>query len=110
MDSLIPPVEERKSTSFLGKYKFTLISILIIIAALIPLVIISRQHKQPASTIQKLAQQPVATPTTTPLTQQNAEPTLNAIDTKIQTALDQSNTDLQQASQINTSQDSTAGL
>jgi len=109
MDSLVPPVEERKSTSFLGRHKFTLISVAIIILALIPLLIISQHNRQPAPTTQITAKAAV-TPTVAPLTQQNAEPTLDAVDNKIQTALDQSNTDLQQAAQVNTSGDSTAGL
>lgn len=100
---------QHQHSSFIYRYKFTLISLCIILVALIPLVIISKNTKK--APMQPLAQKVVATPTptVTPLTQDNAVPTIDAVDTKIQVALDQSNKDIQ-ASQVDGTQDSTTGL
>lgn len=102
-----PQIVERPAPSFLQKYKFTIISLVIILIALIPLIMLARNNKK---TPLPVAQQTQTTPTVAPLTQQNAQPTLDAVDAKIQAALDQSNTDLQQSSQVNTGGDSTSGL
>ena len=108
--SVNPIVEEKKNPSFLKKYKFTIISLCIILLALIPLLILSKHS--PTTSLNQTAtnQTPQTTPTSQPLTQQNAEPTIDAIDSQIQSALDQSNTDIQQSTQIDSSQDNTAGL
>lgn len=102
--------QEHRNASFLSRYKFTILSLCIILIALIPLVIISKNTKKPAT--QSLTQKIVVTPTPTvaPLTQDNAVPTIDAVDTKVQAALDQSNKDIQAANQVDTTQDNTAGL
>lgn len=106
MEPVAPQIEERKSPSFFHQYKFTIISLCIILVALVPLIFLAKNSKKP--TPQPVAE--ITTPTPEAMTPQNAAPTLDAIDTKIQTALDQSNTDLQQSSQVDSSQDSTTGL
>jgi len=52
----------------------------------------------------------IPTPTTVPLTAQNAQPTLDAVNQNMQQAITQSNQDLSSVNQIDTSQDSVAGL
>lgn len=88
------------------KYKFTIISLVIIIVAAIPLILLSKKtNTQPvAPTTQS------ATPTVAPLTPQNADTTLEQQDQQIQQSLNQTDTDLNAVSQIDASQDSTAGL
>lgn len=102
-----PTEETGKKPSFLARYKFTIISLCIILLALVPLIIISRNNKKPTELTQI---QVTPTPTIVPLTQENAVPTLDAVDTKIQTALNQSDQAIQAANQVDSSQDSTAGL
>lgn len=105
------PELETQKPSFFSKYKFTLVSLGIILIALVPLFLITRNRQAtPAPMARVTAPSPSATPTPIPLTQQNVQPTLAATDTAIQDALTQSNQDLNSVSQINTSQDSTAGL
>jgi hypothetical protein len=106
-----PQIEQRNSPSFFSKYKFTIISLCIIIVALIPLLILSKHAPTTPLNNQTASTSPTqTTPTPLPLTQLNAAPTIDAVSNQIQSALDQSNTDIQQASQVDTSQDSTTGL
>ena len=101
-----PPLEERK-LSFFSQHKFTIISIVILIAALIPLILLSQmQKKQSASPVAVTA---TASPTPT-LTQDNAQPTLDQQMQNVQNALDNSQTDLNTVSKIDASADSTSGL
>lgn len=88
------------------KYKFTIISLIIILIAAIPLLLLSKKTspKPISQTIQAVS------PTTAPLTPQNADTTLDQEDQQIQQSLNQTDTDLNTVSQIDTSQDSTAGL
>lgn len=95
--------------SFFSKYKFTLISLFIILLAAIPLLVLS--NKKP-TTQQPTSQTAVVSPTPTvvPLTASNADTTFNKADQQMQQTLNQADTDLQTVNQINTSQDSTSGL
>jgi len=93
--------------SFFKKYKFTLISLLIIILAAIPLLLLSNTGTKP-STTQKIATSP--SPTASPVTTSNVDPTLTQVDTDMQKALNQVDIDLQSVSQVDASKDSTTGL
>lgn len=108
MDESAKPtqIEGRERMSFLAKYKFTIISLCIILIALIPLIIISKNTKTPPTASTNIA----VSPTQTPLTKDNAEPTVSAIDNQIQSAIDKSTQDTTQVTQIDTTQDSTVGL
>lgn len=99
---------EAHSASFFAKYKFTLISLVVLILAIVPLAYLSRQQKKPAP----VAQAPISlpTPTIVPFTSDNAQPTLDATDQSIQAGLQQSDTDAQTVSQINSSSDNVTGL
>lgn len=110
VSSVNPQIEERQSTSFVQRYKFTLLSLLIIVIALIPLIILSKGYHATPTAKTVAIQIPTSTPTPVPLTQQNAQPTIAATNQSIQNALDQSSQDLNQVNQIDTSQDSVAGL
>lgn len=102
----VPPIEERRSPSFFQKNKFTVISVIILIIALVPLVVLTQMHKKQAA-----PQTVAASATPTPgLTQGNAQPTLDATDQSVQDAINQSDSELNAVSQINSSNDSTAGL
>ena len=105
-------IEERQAPSFFQKHKFTLISVAVLVLALIPLIFLTRMGKKSPSASQATTQtaQVIATPTTPPLTQQNAQPTLDATDQQMQQALDESQTEINTVDQINTSADSTSGL
>lgn len=102
-------VPDQKPPSFFTRYKFTLISIIILVLAIIPLVVLSQQTKKAPTTPQSATTQ-AASPTPLPLTQQNAQPTLDATDQQVQTSLNQVDTDLNAVNQINSSSDTTAGL
>ena len=88
------------------KYKFTLISLLIILLAAIPLIIFSRFESQKKPTQQTMQR---VSPTATPLTTENVQPTLTQIDNSMQQTMNQLDTDLK-TSQVDSSQDTTAGL
>ncbi len=103
-----PQIEERQSPPFFSKYKFTIISLCVILIALIPLLLLAKNKKAQQPTIATL--QPTTTPTPIPLTQQNAQPTISATDQQIQNALTQSNQDINSVNQVDSSQDSVAGL
>ena len=108
MDS---PIEERPTPSFFTQHKFTIISVLVLVLALIPLIILTQGHKNVTPVANTTAQTEITpTPTTQPITQQNAEPTIDATDQQIQQALDESQTEINAVNQINTSADSTTGL
>lgn len=95
--------------SFLSRYKFTLISIVIVLFALVPLVFLSKHVQAPVKPVaQKVTITP--TPTIAPMTQQNAVPTIDATQNSIDNAVSQANQDLQAAGNVNTSQDSISGL
>lgn len=95
--------------SFFAKYKFTLISLVILIAAIIPLIILS-QNTHKTQSVTQTTQSMIPTATPIPMTVQNAQPTLDAADQKIQTSLNQADTDLQQINKIDTSDETTTGL
>lgn len=100
---------EAHSPSFFAKYKFTLISLLILILAIVPLAYLSRQQKNTQSpTTQTTTTSP--TPTVVPFTSDNAQPTIDATDQSIQAGLTQSDTDLQAVNQIDSSSDNVTGL
>lgn len=102
-------IEEHHAPSFFQKNKFTILSIGILLLALIPLLILTQANKKQAPTQQVATSTPTATPTAA-LTQQNAQPTIDAATQQMQTALDQSQTELNAVGQINTSADATTGL
>lgn len=87
------------------KYKFTIISLVIILIAAIPLLLLSKKTptKMPVGTVSP-------TPSVAPLTTQNADETLEKADTNLQQTLNQVDIDLNAAAQVDSSQDSTAGL
>ncbi len=95
--------------TFVQKYKFTLISLLIIVLAAIPLLLLSNRASKKMATNTVTPTAPV-TPTSAPMTQSNIQPTLTQTDADMQTTLGQMDTDLQNVSKIDTSQDSTTGL
>lgn len=99
---------EPTNSSFFKKYKFTLISLFIIVLAAIPLLLLSNTGSKPKTT--QTAQVVSPTPTSTPVTTSNVEPTLTQVDTDMQTTLNQVDTDLQSVSQVDTTKDSTSGL
>lgn len=101
---MTPP--SASNPSFFAKYKFTLISLLILVLAIVPLAILSKQHK--ASTNTAVVASP--TPTTVPFTSENAQPTIDAADQQIQSALQQADTDVQAANQVDASSDNVTGL
>lgn len=93
----------------LAKYKFTIISLFVILLAAVPLILLS--SKKPAQpTQQAVVNTPTATPTVAPLTPQNAATSFSSTNAQIQTSLNQANTDLNSLNQIDTSQDSVNGL
>lgn len=95
--------------SFFQKYKFTLISLFVILLAAIPLLLLSNTASKKSITMQPTP--PVSpTPTTAPLTNNNVEPTLTQTDADMQATLNQMDTDLQSVNKIDSSQDSTTGL
>ncbi len=93
--------------SFFSKYKFTLISLVILLLAIIPLAALSKQHKATTNITGPVA---TPTPTTVPFTSDNAQPTIDAADQSIQSALQQADTDVQAANQVDASQDNVTGL
>lgn len=99
--------QESDQRSFLQKHKFTLISLFIILLAAIPLIIFSNSESQKHPAIQKTIQS--VSPTATPLTTNNVEPTLTQTNAEIQGAMTRLDTDIK-ASQVDTSQDTTTGL
>ena len=97
-----------KRPSFFTKYKFTILSLLIIIVAAIPLLLLSNT----AGTKKSNPNNAIATasPTPAPLTQSNADAQLSQQEANMQQVLDQMDKDLQSVANINSSQDSTSGL
>lgn len=85
------------------KYKFTIISLVIILIAAIPLLLLSKKNPTKMT-------QTTPTPTVAPLTIQNADTTLENADTQMQQTLNQTDVDLQVVSQVDSSQDTTSGL
>ena len=106
MPTLLGSVGSQKK-SFLSRYKFTLISIIVVILALVPLVFLSKHVQAP---VKPVAQQVSATPTTAQMTQQNAVPTIQATQNSIDNSMTSATQDLQAAGNVNTSQDSVSGL
>ncbi|HET9946718.1 MAG TPA: hypothetical protein VFQ63_01510 [Patescibacteria group bacterium] len=110
MDSTLPP----QNQSFFTRHKFSIISFIILILALIPLIVLSQSPKK--KTTEKLSSagfvQPTVSPTPTimPLPPEKALPTIQATDQNIQNALNQANSEVTAASQIDMTQDSTQGL
>lgn len=97
--------------SFFSKYKFTLISLFIILLAAIPLLLLSNTAKpilQPKAG--PLAQTIPVSPTAMPLTPSSTDATLNQTNTQLQQSLNQVDSDLQTVDTIDSSQDSTTGL
>ncbi|HEV2339927.1 MAG TPA: hypothetical protein VGT05_04160 [Patescibacteria group bacterium] len=102
------------------KYKLLLISIIIVIVAAGALFFLYKLvHKrltiQQARTNQQTTMMPhtnipTPSPVITPLTQQNAQPTLQATEQSLQQAINQENSDLQQVGQINANNDNVTGL
>jgi len=118
MDPQTPPTQDVTSTSldpvqepksFFQKYKFTLLSVLIVAAIVIPVLLLSNSAWKKASQMAPSGVGNVA-PTFAPLTTSNEDTTLQKTDVDIQTGLDQSSTDLQDEAQVDSSQDSTDGL
>lgn len=115
MDQQVPttplsPLPSVTKKSFLSRYKFTLLSALIVVLALVPLVVLSKTAHSPVS--QPIAQKVTVTPTPTvlPMTEQNAVPTIDATQNPINDAMTQANQDLQSSGSVNASQDSVSGL
>lgn len=99
---------EAHSPSFFAKYKFTLISLIVLVLAIVPLAFLSHQQKKtPTPTSQTMS---LPTPTVIPFTSENAQPTIDATDQSIQTGLQQTDTDLQAVGQIDSSSDNVTGL
>lgn len=96
-----------QSPTFMQKYKFTVISLVIILIAAIPLLLLS---KKTSPKQMQTAQVVSPTPSVAPLTPQNADARLEKADTDMQQTLNQVDTDLNAAAQVDASQDSTAGL
>ena len=100
--------------SFLQKYKFTLLALAVVLIAAVPLLLLSNTASKPKVVqpliTQNASQGSVVSPTTAPLTTDNADSTFSQSDTQIQSTLNQMDTDLQQESQVDSSQDSTSGL
>lgn len=93
--------------AFLQKYKFTLISLLVIILAAIPLLLLSNTSSKQGS---KMTTQMGISPTSAPLTLSNAEPTLTQADADMQTVVTQVDLDLQSVSSVDASKDAPTGL
>lgn len=106
METLTSSTPNAASQSFFARYKFTLISLLILILAIVPLAVLSKQHKTAPSNTTAA----IPTPTVAPFTSENAEPTIEAMDKDIQSALQQTDTDVQAANQVDASQDNVTGL
>lgn len=108
----VQPVQmsQQKSPSFFSKYKFTLITVAVLLLALIPLLVYSKYIKKAQPVAMTTATPPTPTPTVVPLTQQNVQPTLSATSQQIQNALNQTTQDLNSVNQIDSSQDSVAGI
>ncbi|SRR5260221_1208860 len=107
--SQIPPIDEKHAPSFFMQHKFTILSGLILLFALIPLVILTQMHKNAPPSLPQQAMTNL-TPTPVPLTPQNVLPTIDSTDQSIQNALDASQTQVNSAAQIDASDDSTVGL
>ncbi len=101
-------IEQHNAPTFFQKHKFTIISLVILIVALIPLIILTQSSKKSQQSIQPIVT--TEAPTSAPLTTENAQPTINAMDQNIQSALDDSQTELNTANQVDITQDSTTGL
>lgn len=97
-----------------AKYAFLGISVVIILAALGVLFYLTNSSKKMAVKMQltptETTVQATPTPVITPLTQADAQPTIDATEQDMQQALNQANTDLQAENQISSSQDNTTGL
>lgn len=107
---ILPPVmDPHANTSFLSRYKLTLITLFIVLLAALPLLFLARTTAKPVPT--PVAQTPsiTPTPTTEPLTPNNADAVLGAADLQLQTVLTQTDADVQ-ASQVDPNQDTTIGL
>lgn len=108
---VISPVMMPDKRNFFQKHKITLISVFIILLAAVPLLLLSNTASK-----QKIPQQVTITPsahispTNAPLTNGNADQTLNQANTNIDSSMNQMNTDLNAASSVDASQDSTSGL
>lgn len=105
----LPGSADSQKKSFLSRYKFTLISIIVVILALVPLVFLSKHVQAPVKPVaQKVTVTP--TPTVVPMSEQNAVPTIDATQNSIDNAMTSATQDLQAAGNVNTSQDSVSGL
>ncbi len=91
----------------MGKYKFTIISLVIILVAAIPLLLLSNKN---SSKLSQAMLHVSPTPTLAPFTSQNADTSLEQADSLLQNTLDQTDTDLSVAAQVDASQDNTTGL
>lgn len=97
----------------MGKYKFTLVSVFIILIAAIPLVLLGKENQKLSmhpTTNTNQASNIAPSPTPQALTSQNADQTFNQTDIQIQSNLNQMDTDINSINQIDTSQDNTSGL
>lgn len=97
-----------------AKYAFLGISVLVIVGALGALFFLTKPPKKIALQQNQQTQIPTVavtpTPVITPLTQENAQPTIDATEQNMQQALNQANADLQTEGQVNAAQDNTTGL
>lgn len=109
-DQQASPVVDSRQESFLSKYKFTLLSLAIILLAAIPLILLSNKKPTMAPN-QPVAQATVTpTPTVTPITSQNVNQQLDQTQQDMQNTMTQVDSDLKAAAQVDSSQDSTTGL
>ena len=96
-----------------AKYVFLCISIIVIVCALIALFFLTKSSKKlgvHAQTMSTPTVIRVPSPILTPLTEQNAQPTIDATEQNMEQTLNQTNNDLQVEGQITSSQDNTTGL
>lgn len=99
--------QQTSQPTFWQKYKFTLISLGIIILAAIPLLLLSNTASKKQAPAQPTA---AVSPTPAPLTSANADSTLAQEDNQLQVTINQMDKDLQSVNSVNSSQDSTSGL
>ncbi len=98
---------DSQSPTLMQKYKFTIISLVIILVAAIPLLLLS---KKSLPRVMQTMRTGSPLPTIGPVTQQNADAALQNADNEMQQTLDQVDADLNAANQVDASQDSTAGF
>lgn len=90
-----------------SKMKYLLLAVFLLLVIGAGAMLLSNSAKNMPQTARETTS---VSPTIEPLTKENADATLSTADQNIQSALDQSDTDLQDEAKVDSSQDTTSGL